>query len=89
MILTGKERLEHKGNDSRVTAMLIAIILYPPLVLEDERTTLDVMDTGAGECSFIGIWSGKGFEELSQVPHESHRNTLHPMFGASFVLFCP
>lgn len=57
--------MEQNGNDSCVTAMSIDIILYPPLVLEDERTTLDVTDKGAGECCFIGIRSRKGFEGLS------------------------
>ena len=39
MILMGKERLEQGGNDRCVTAMLTDIILYPPLVLEDENRT--------------------------------------------------
>lgn len=57
--------MEQNGNHSCVTAMLTDIILYPPLVLEGERTTLDVLDKGAGECCFIGIWSCKGSEGLS------------------------
>ena len=53
-----------KGKDSCVTAVLMDTVLYPPSVVEGERTTLDVMDKGAGKCCFIGIWSGRGFEEL-------------------------
>lgn len=51
-----------KGNDSCVTAVLVDTGLYPPLVAEGERTTLDITGKGAGECCFIGIWPGKGFE---------------------------
>lgn len=38
-----------------VIAMLIDTILYIPLVFEDERTTLDVMDKGDIERCFIRI----------------------------------
>lgn len=64
IILTGKERMKQKGNDSCVTAGSLDIILPPPLVLERERTALDVWTRGLGGCCFTGIRSSEGFEGL-------------------------
>lgn len=49
------EGMEKKENDSCVTTMLIETTLSPPLVLEEERTVLEVMDKEDGECCFIGL----------------------------------
>lgn len=62
-----------------MTAMLIDTVLYPPLGLESEKTTLDVMDKVAEKHYFTRVWPSKGFEghvnrSIMKLHHVSHRN---------------